>query len=66
MALRANFNMQSRLAHGGACIEFIAAAASDGNFVVCGMDVCSQFVFLTKVGRGGCTRTDSYKGAHYP
>jgi hypothetical protein len=40
MALGADFDVQSRLADGGTCIEFVATAACHFDFCVCGMDVC--------------------------
>jgi hypothetical protein len=66
VALGTHFDVQCRFAQCGAGAELVAAAASDCNFVVCGVDGCSHFMFLTKVGRGGCTRIDTNKGAHYP
>jgi hypothetical protein len=46
MALGADFDVQSRLADGGAGVEFVATAASHFDFSVCRMDIGSHFVFL--------------------
>jgi hypothetical protein len=66
VALGTDFNVQSRLAHGGAGCKRIAAAACHCDFFVFRVNGGFHFVFLAKVGRGICTRTDIHKGAHYP
>jgi hypothetical protein len=59
MALGADFDVQFRFAHGGAGVELVAAAASHCDLFVFRMDGGFHFVFLAKVGRGICTRTDT-------
>jgi hypothetical protein len=59
VALGAHFNVQIGFAHGGAGLEFVAAAACYCDLFVFRVDGGSHFVFLAKVGRGICTRTDT-------
>jgi hypothetical protein len=59
VALGADFDVQGRFADGGTGCKFVAAAACHGDFIVFRVDCGSHFVFLTKVGRGICTRTDT-------
>ena len=66
VALGADFNVQIRFAHGGACFKLVAAAACHCDLFVFRVNGGFHFVFLAKVRRGFCTRTDPVKGAHYP
>jgi hypothetical protein len=59
MALGADFDVQFRFAHGGAGCELVAAAACHCDFFVFRVNGGFHFVFLAKVGRGLCTRTDT-------
>lgn len=59
VALGADFNVQVRFAHGGASLKFVAAAACHCDLFVFRVNGGSHFVFLAKVGRGICTRTDT-------
>ena len=59
MALGADFDVQFRFAHGGAGVELVAAAARHCDLFVFRVDSGFHFVFLAKVGRGICTRTDT-------
>ena len=59
MALGADFNVQVRFAHCGAGLELVAAAACHCDLFVFWVNGGSHFVFLAKVGRGICTRTDT-------
>jgi len=58
VALRANFNVQCRLAQCGLGFESIATAAGNGDFIVLRVNVGFHFVFLTTViGAAKCTHT---------
>jgi hypothetical protein len=59
MALGTDFNVQRWFAHGGAGCKLVAAAACHCDLFVFRVDGGSHFVFLAKVGRGICTRTDT-------
>jgi hypothetical protein len=59
MALGADFNVQFRFAHGGAGAELVAAAACHCDLFVLRVNGGFHFVFLAKVRRGFCTRTDT-------
>jgi hypothetical protein len=59
VALGADFNVQIRFAHGGAGLELVAAAACHCDLFVFRVYGGFHFVFLAKVGRGICTRTDT-------
>jgi hypothetical protein len=54
-----DFDVQFRFAHGGAGLEFVAAAACHCDLFVFRVNGGFHFVFLAKVGRGICTRTDT-------
>jgi hypothetical protein len=66
MALGTYFDVQFRFAHGGAGFKLVAAAACHCDLFVFRVNGGFHFVFLAKVRRGFCTRTDTDKGAHYP
>jgi hypothetical protein len=59
VALGADFDVQIRFAHGGAGLELVAAAARHCDLFVFRVYGGFHFVFLAKVGRGICTRTDT-------
>jgi hypothetical protein len=59
VALGAHFDVQIRFAHSGAGLELVAAAACHCDLFVFWVNGGFHFVFLAKVGRGICTRTDT-------
>jgi hypothetical protein len=59
VALGTDFNVQRWFAHRGAGCKLVAAAACHCDLFVFRVDGGSHFVFLAKVGRGICTRTDT-------
>jgi hypothetical protein len=59
VALGADFNVQVGFAHGGTGLELVAAAACHCDLFVFRVNGGFHIVFLAKVGRGICTRTDT-------
>jgi hypothetical protein len=59
VALGAHFNVQRWFAHGGAGRKLVAAAACHCDLFVFRVNGGFHFVFLAKVRRGFCTRTDT-------